>query len=133
MDLYRRRPPAQGGDLVPPVMPSEGVHGFCYLARQASLYFGSTRRHATEWRPVVSAIADQGRRYVLPATTTRDRAFYALRRERCFLKRQGNQQADSWLCPRMEPIEVRELIELGVLPHEESLRILNWLRQRERA
>lgn len=130
MDLYRRRPPAQGGDLVQPAMPSEGVHGFCYLAPQAALFFGSTRRHPTEWRPVVSALAGLGRRYVLPATTTRDHAFYPLRRERCFLRRQGHQQTDNWLCPRMEAIEVRNLIELGVLPHAESLRILDWLRER---
>ncbi len=131
MDMYRRRPPAQGGFSDPPAIPCDGVHGFCYLAPQSALYFGSTRRHPLEWRPVVSAIATQGRRYVLPATTQPGHDFYPLDPHRCFPKRHLAQTVTSWLCPQMELVDADALIEIGVLPHDESLRIVAWLRQRE--
>ena len=128
--MFQRRPKVAS----PPVNGRPPpAHGFCYLARQASLVFGSDRKQPVEWRPVVSLRSEGELAYVLPSTTKERSEFFRLPREACFVNRLRQDVADtSYLCPRQEVIDRKELIEIGVLLHEYRISLATWLRERTR-
>jgi len=123
MHLYQRRPKRQ-----PSPPQAEFAQGKCYLARQSALVFGRNRREPLPWRPVVSWALDGPRVYVLPSTTKQYPDFFFLVRDRCFLKRRHEDARDSYLCPRVEPLSLPDLIELGTLDHPTRLDIADWKR-----
>jgi hypothetical protein len=111
--------------------PTDWIHGFCYLARQQCLHFGSSRKKPVEWRPVISWKQCGSRLYVLPSTSQADPAYFHLKPDQCLRKRpRPEPPRDSYLYWVAELVEPDCLIELGILPHPIRIQIAKWLRQR---
>jgi hypothetical protein len=106
------------------------AHGFCFLARQERLYFGSDRREPVSWRPTVSWKRYGPLVYVLPATSQQERGFFHLPKDACFYKRLPQEPQDSYLFWRVEGVVQDALIKVGVLPHGLRIDIAKWLRER---
>ena len=139
--MFRRRPPPWQPQppvqqaAPPPPLPDlpDWAHGFCYLARQNQLYFGSDRHPPVEWRPVVS-LARQGELVQLLPSTRHPRRksdFFHVRAEDLFLRRTPEEpRTDSYLYYRFEALLAEDLINIGVLPHPLRIRIADWLKYR---
>lgn len=139
--MFRRRPPPwQPKPAVQqPTLPQpssdlpDWAHGFCYLARQNQLYFGSDRHPPVEWRPVVS-LARQGELVQLLPSTRHPRRksdFFHVRAEDLFLRRTPEEpRTDSYLYYRFEALLAEDLINIGVLPHPLRIQIADWLKYR---
>lgn len=139
--MFRRRPPPwQPQPPVEPAFPPppppdlpDWAHGFCYLARQNQLIFGSDRHPPVEWRPVVS-LAKQGNLFQLLPSTRHPRRksdFFHIRAEDFFLRRTpAEPPTDSYLHYQRERLSAEALIHIGVLPHPLRVQIADWLKYR---
>lgn len=109
-------------------LDQDWAHGFCYLARQASLWFGHDRREPVAWRPAVSLKREGDQYYVLPGTSRVHTDYFRLTKQDCLHKQTPPDERDTYLCPRYEALDRTDLSEIGILPHPVRLRIVQWLR-----
>jgi hypothetical protein len=123
--MFRQRPPTQ---VQPADNTRDFAHGFCYLARQQCLHFGSDRKQPIQWRPAVSLKQYGARLYVLPSTSQTNPAYFHLRPDQCLRKKPPPQPAqDSYLYWVAEAVDRDCLIEIGILPHPVRIQIAEWL------
>ncbi|MDG4584589.1 MAG: hypothetical protein P9E67_10990 [Candidatus Competibacter sp.] len=138
--MFRRRPPPwqpkpEAQQPSPPPSPDvpDWAHGFCYLARQNQLIFGSDRHPPVEWRPVVSLVKQGNLFQLLPSTRhpRRKSDFFHIRAEDFFLRRiPAEPPTDSYLNSQRERLSAETLINTGVLPHPLRVQIADWLKYR---
>lgn len=123
--MHRHRPAASAAQSL--FADLDKAHGFLWWCNQNALHFGSDRRLPTAARMTLSLRRGPQTSVVLPATTQPKPAFFALDPARLRMHRSGDARA-SWLCPRYETIDNRQLQEAGIVDQAMRVQIVQWLR-----